>query len=563
MDKLKYKLIKLFISIFVLFFSFFILIFSSNDLLYAEGEITVNFTPLKSETYTKSKEVTILIEETSILSSEYSWSTSTLTPTEWEDSFNNEEVLIKDGLNGTYYLHVRLIDDSNNIFTTYSGPYNFDNTPVEFTINETLLNEHKLKINVESEEISGENSGLNKIEATIINSNPLIKINCNPNEECLSLDYYGKISVLIVAIDNAGNISEEKEVLISRPMGVFAENMVSYIDDDLGEVSPGDYINLKVDDVTAKFNASNNALSILNEGVYANSFPINHLVNAFYGYKNENKNAYIDSLQIEFRYEINDISTKKIDNYLMFDAINNKCIPNDSCSRKDYLKIYPRIYNVPQEALAIQVYVLDVTPKVSELTPVEYFSLNVEYKDDFLLQKIIFKSFYDEIIDNENVVTTIKYKGKVVESIDTTKLGRYEVRTIATDNNGVKSFPLIRIISVKDTIKPTISLIGKEIITLKRGSVYLDEGIDVYDNYDGTKIVKSNDKINYNKVGTHIITYYYQDSSGNISDILTRTVIIEYDYATLIITLTMSFLTIGGYVFYFLIKKKQINKTKT
>jgi hypothetical protein len=87
---------------------------------------------------------------------------------------------------------------------------------------------------------------------------------------------------------------------------------------------------------------------------------------------------------------------------------------------------------------------------------------------------------------------------------------------------------------VKDTIAPTITLIGSNIITLKRNSKYIDAGATALDNMDGdiTKhIIINGDSIDTSIIGTYLINYNVTDSSQNKSVQVTRTVNIEGNYS--------------------------------
>ena len=66
--------------------------------------------------------------------------------------------------------------------------------------------------------------------------------------------------------------------------------------------------------------------------------------------------------------------------------------------------------------------------------------------------------------------------------VDMNKVGTYEI--IYKINYEDKEFQLVRTVKVVDTEKPTLTLKGKEEITIEEGSVYQDPGCYVVDNYD-------------------------------------------------------------------------------
>ena len=162
---------------------------------------------------------------------------------------------------------------------------------------------------------------------------------------------------------------------------------------------------------------------------------------------------------------------------------------------------------------------------------------------------------FDSQIGNEivSIDETIEFNGEVVDSIDTNKIGTYTITTIATDSEGFKSLPVVRTIVIKDSIPPTISLIGEQTITIKKGQTYVDEGSLAIDNVDGEITVYGSGEVNYNKAGTYEITYQYIDSNGNVSEVVTRTIIVKPDYAKYVI-LALSSITVLGIAFI-LIKK--------
>lgn len=95
--------------------------------------------------------------------------------------------------------------------------------------------------------------------------------------------------------------------------------------------------------------------------------------------------------------------------------------------------------------------------------------------------------------------------------------------------------------NILDTIAPTITLKGKEEISIDINSVYKDEGCTAEDNIDGdiTNKVVITGEVNTKKEGTYIITYTVQDSSENKAEI-TRKVIVKKKDATKNNTVTTS-----------------------
>ena len=117
-----------------------------------------------------------------------------------------------------------------------------------------------------------------------------------------------------------------------------------------------------------------------------------------------------------------------------------------------------------------------------------------------------------------------------------TKLGTYTVIYTAKDASGNEAIPVERTIKVVDTTKPEFTSFkdGKgSVISIEKGTEYVDEGAIFTDNYDGRKEVMGEGIVNYNKVGTYTITYKLVDSSNNESEEIVRTVVVT-DYPPVI-----------------------------
>ena len=112
------------------------------------------------------------------------------------------------------------------------------------------------------------------------------------------------------------------------------------------------------------------------------------------------------------------------------------------------------------------------------------------------------------------------------DAVNINTLGTYIVRYNYTDSSGNIADEVTRTVSVVDTQKPTITLLGDSEVTLEVFSVYSDAGATAYDSYDGdltSKIIPS-DSMNSNVLGDYVVTYNVSDSSGNIADEVSRTV---------------------------------------
>lgn len=87
---------------------------------------------------------------------------------------------------------------------------------------------------------------------------------------------------------------------------------------------------------------------------------------------------------------------------------------------------------------------------------------------------------------------------------------------------------ITREIIEKDDISPEITLNGKDIVYLKRGSKYIEQGITIKDNCDTNLDYTTESNLNISKTGTYEIKYIVKDSSSNVSSI-TRKIIVYSD----------------------------------
>ena len=114
-----------------------------------------------------------------------------------------------------------------------------------------------------------------------------------------------------------------------------------------------------------------------------------------------------------------------------------------------------------------------------------------------------------------------------LNNLDTTKLGTYTIIYTAKDESGNEATPVERIVKVVDTKAPEFNrFVDGEgtVVSIVKGTEYIDQGVIFNDNYDGQIIVSGTGVVNYNKVGTYTITYKVTDSSGNESEEIVRTV---------------------------------------
>lgn len=100
-------------------------------------------------------------------------------------------------------------------------------------------------------------------------------------------------------------------------------------------------------------------------------------------------------------------------------------------------------------------------------------------------------------------------------NVDPAKVGSYTV-TYTAEKWGFDA-QAARTVKVVDTQAPTITLLGKEEITITRGNEYKDEGCTATDGYDGdiTSNITVTGEVDTSKTGEYTLTYEVKDSSGN------------------------------------------------
>ena len=93
-----------------------------------------------------------------------------------------------------------------------------------------------------------------------------------------------------------------------------------------------------------------------------------------------------------------------------------------------------------------------------------------------------------------------------------------------SDANGNAAANVIRTVSVVDTTKPIITLLGSATETLEAKSVYKDAGVSASDTLDGSLTVTSVSTVNADTVGSYSVTYSVSDANGNAAVSVVRTV---------------------------------------
>ncbi len=116
------------------------------------------------------------------------------------------------------------------------------------------------------------------------------------------------------------------------------------------------------------------------------------------------------------------------------------------------------------------------------------------------------------------------------DTVDPNRPGIYKITYDVVDSAGNKAQQLVRTVVVRDTSKPTIALLGPDIVEIEAGSPFIDPGVKALDNLDGdltNKVQILGEPVNIHRPGRYTVTYIVTDASGNRADPVARMVHIK------------------------------------
>ncbi len=117
--------------------------------------------------------------------------------------------------------------------------------------------------------------------------------------------------------------------------------------------------------------------------------------------------------------------------------------------------------------------------------------------------------------------------------VDSRQLGVYTLTLLCRTSDGLVSLPAKRVIRIvplptsPDTVAPSLSLLGKDIIRLGLGEPYVDSGATCVDDREGSLLPQSSGVVKITQPGTYVVEYICQDKAGNSSARLKRYVVIQ------------------------------------
>jgi hypothetical protein len=122
-----------------------------------------------------------------------------------------------------------------------------------------------------------------------------------------------------------------------------------------------------------------------------------------------------------------------------------------------------------------------------------------------------------------------------VSTVDINTIGDYTVRYNVNDGHGNDAVEVVRLVNVRDTTDPVITLNGSDSVTVELGSTYIDAGAVVTDNQQGLTATITFNDVDTSNVGTYTVTYSVTDLGSNTVT-KSRTVIVR-DLSRPVITL--------------------------
>ena len=163
------------------------------------------------------------------------------------------------------------------------------------------------------------------------------------------------------------------------------------------------------------------------------------------------------------------------------------------------------------------VNVVDTMPPVLKLLG----ELNATFEAGFGLGSLDFSAVAQDILDG-NLTDLIIVSSNVNDHVQ----GDYVIGYSVFDKAGNAALPRERIVRIRDTLPPVLSIFGGEEITLQPGSLWIDPGVAAFDLADGNLAdnILVLGAVNVNSIGDYELSYSVSDKAGNAAFTLTRLV---------------------------------------
>ncbi|HYG14907.1 MAG TPA: immunoglobulin-like domain-containing protein, partial [Bacteroidia bacterium] len=135
-------------------------------------------------------------------------------------------------------------------------------------------------------------------------------------------------------------------------------------------------------------------------------------------------------------------------------------------------------------------------------------------------------------------------------NLDSSKVGTYTITYTVSDLSGNIAF-ISRLVTVVDTVQPTILLTGNNPLIWLVKVPYVDPGHTVIDNYDTGLVATITGTVNYNVPGTYQLFFNVVDNSGDSAATVIRTVIVADTVKPLVDLVGPDTITMDVFTSYF------------
>ena len=139
-----------------------------------------------------------------------------------------------------------------------------------------------------------------------------------------------------------------------------------------------------------------------------------------------------------------------------------------------------------------------------------------------IIQGSIFEDLGATATDNLDGEVAVRVLGRVRRNIP----GIYTLTYVAKDEAGNEARVTRTVTVIADTVPPQLTLNGSDTITLTKGTAFNDPGAQATDNSDAPVRIRQYGRVNTDRLGTYLVRYQARDGAGNLSTVLTRTVIV-------------------------------------
>lgn len=135
-------------------------------------------------------------------------------------------------------------------------------------------------------------------------------------------------------------------------------------------------------------------------------------------------------------------------------------------------------------------------------------------------------SYVHNVTAADNLDGDITSQLVITGSVNVNALGVYNLSYAVSDANGNAATAVTRIVTVRDTTGPTITLNGSATESVYIGRTYTDPGTTVSDNLDASDslTVAATGSVDTTTIGSYTLSYNVSDATGNAATEVTRTV---------------------------------------